>query len=64
MQLTNKKKDPPNWFVESDRQSSETQWAMGNVESVSKKLKNFGYFFDENCPEKKFETNPHKTPLS
>ena len=50
-QLSNKQMDTTNAFVENVRQSEQTQWAMGIVESVSEKFKNF-FFFDGNWPRK------------
>ena len=53
MQLSSKQTDPANVFVENQNQIWETQWAMENVESASKKFKNFQLFFDKNWPKKK-----------
>ena len=43
MHLSKKQTDRTNAFVENDGQSRETQWAMGNVKSVSKKFKKFRF---------------------
>ena len=39
---------------------------MGSVESVSKKFKNFSFFFDKNWPEKHFQqkVSQHSTQLN
>ena len=54
MQLSNKQMDPLNTIVEKERRNKEMQRAMGNVESVSKKFKNFSSFSDKNWPENYF----------
>ena len=56
LQLNNKQMDPTNAFVEKERQSSERQWAMENVKSVSKNLKTSA-FFDKKLAEKKLAQN-------
>ena len=45
MQLSNKQMDHCKLLAEKSRQIQETQWAMGNVESLEKK---FSPFYDEN----------------
>ena len=47
MQLSNKQMDPLNTIVEKERRNKEMQRAMGNVESVSKKFKNFSFFWQK-----------------
>ena len=44
VQLSNNQTDPTIAFVENEGQSLETQWAMGNVKPVSKKVKKFRSF--------------------
>ena len=63
MQLSNEQTDPTNAFLESERQISETQWAMGNVKSVSKNAL-LPLFFDENWPKKNSGKKYHNTLLN
>ena len=51
MQLSNKQTDHCKLLAEKSRQNQETQWAMGNVESLEKK---FSPFYDENCRQNCF----------
>ena len=44
MQLSNRRMDHSIVFVKNECQISETQWAMGDVDTVSKKFKNFSFF--------------------
>ena len=48
--------DPANALAEKERESSETQSAMGNIESVPKKFKKL-IFFDKSWPEQNFWRN-------
>ena len=43
-QLTNNRTDLANAFVENKRHIYETFWAMGNVKTVRKEIKNFRFF--------------------
>ena len=62
--LSKKQMHPANTFEENERQSYETQWAMGNVEHVSKKFKIFSTFSTKTDQKNNFGKNYHSTPLN
>ena len=56
--------DPGNTFAENERQNYGKQWAMGNVESVSKCSKISVYFYTKTGQKVLFGKNYHKTPAN
>ena len=63
IQLSNKQTDSTNAFPEIERQSWETQWALWNINSVSRNFKIFSSFSDENSPKNRFGKNYQGTPF-
>ena len=63
IQLNKKQMDPRNMFADKKRQISEMHWAMGLVGSVSKKFKNFSFYFNKNCGEYFSGKSYHNIPL-